>query len=293
MERATDRDYVRRLTIALAAAIALHEIVAGFWPYTSRKESADSVVAQRVTIERRPTPAPTPVPTPKPTPTVVPTPRIALTTKQYVHAAPRAAALPTVVRGGAAAKQQQHLIVAPRPPVLIPVTPAPHHLAATTSMQNGTAKGIANGGAGTGGGAGNGNGGAGGTNSGTGGTGIEPGMDTPLSPCGIPSFVGLRNRFRDGKFYEDVEILVPLRNGQVVDDYLHWTWVYADEDSNPWSARNHQNRDDPVLMQLPPPGYNLEANQKAAAVLAIKHTRPDGTTDLPLCPGQKEIQSAG
>jgi hypothetical protein len=286
MQRGADRDYVRRITIALAAAVALHEIVAGFWPNAARQEPPDTVVAERVTIVHRPTPAPTPVPTPKPTPTVVPTPRIALTTHKFVHAAPRAAALPTRVRGGQAAKKQ-HLIVAPRPPVLIPVTPAPNRVAVTTSVQNGAGRGVANGGTGTGGGAGNGTGGAGGTGSGTGGNGLEPGMDTPLSPCGIPLFVGLRNKFRDGKFYEDVAIDVPLRNGQVVSDYLHWPWIYPDEDANPFSARNYTKKDERVPMQLPPPGYDLEANQKPATVLAVRHTRPDGTTDLPDCPDQK------
>jgi hypothetical protein len=293
MNGGTDRGYGRRIGIALAAAIALHEIAAGMFPNSSRREPADTVVAQQVTISQRPTPspAPTPSPSPKPTPTAVPTPRIAVTTRKFVHAAPRAAALPTHVHGGEAAKRQ-HWIVAPRPPVVIPVTPAPLHVAVTTSVQNGKGRGVASGGSGTGGGAGNGTGGSNGTGSGTGGNGVEPGMDTPLSPCGIPEFVGLRAKLRDGRYYEDVEIVVPLRNGQTIDDYLHWTWVYQDEISNPFSAPNVHDKT-PIPMQTPPPGYNLEANQKPTTVLAVRHTRRDGTTDLPNCPGQKPIRSSG
>jgi len=37
-------------------------------------------------------------------------------------------------------------------------------------------------------------------------------------------------------------------------------------------------------LQLPPPGYDLAGKQNAATAFAVKHTDPQGFTDLQDCP---------
>lgn len=293
MGQGTDRGYVRRLIIALAAAVALHEILAGFWPYSSRQESADTVVAQRVTIERRPTPKPTPTPqpvlreTPPPSPPpATPRPRPTIVWHATQAAAPKAAGPKTERRGGEAAPLHR-IIVARRPTIVVPVTPAPSRVAAGTPVQNGRAVGIANGGAGTGAGPGTGTGGDNGASNGNGqgGSGNGTGSGADTSPCGYVDFVPDERRIKtldDGSQHVEVRISVHLRNGETVEDYLHWPFVYASESDNPF-----RHKELPALLQFPPPGYNLEANQQPVTVFVVKHTGPNGRTTLPLCPGQK------
>ncbi|MHB1552266.1 MAG: hypothetical protein ACYCX6_13880, partial [Vulcanimicrobiaceae bacterium] len=55
----------RRLIVAFAAAIALHEIAAGFFPSPATAPQREIVTAvQIVTLQRRAVPTPTPRPTP-------------------------------------------------------------------------------------------------------------------------------------------------------------------------------------------------------------------------------------
>ena len=286
-----------RAIFAIACAVALNEIFVGILSYYALwappKPAPEHVIAQVVTLVRRHpnVPTPPPTPTPPPPPRVKPTPRIAVTTKTLVQARAAAAAPRTQRSGGAAAPLHQ-IIVAKRPAVVVPVTPAPVRVAvaANASMQNGKEAGIANGGTGIGGGAGAGSGGAGGTDSGTGGNGSDDGMDTPLSPCGHPTFTPThRPIFRDGEYYVDVTIHVPLRDGEVVDDNLHWEWVYPSADADPWSDVSLQrDPNSPVYLQLPPAGFDLAGSQKPSTVLAVAHTRANGSTNLPDCPEQAQ-----
>jgi hypothetical protein len=271
-----------RAVLAIAGAIAVHEIILGviaaFGLFKEPSPPPDKVVSEVVTIVRR-TPPPTPVATPK----ITPPPFVAVTHKKLNQARPLAAALPAVRRGGAAARNQ-HLIVAPRPPVVVLVTPVPEHVAltATTSLQNGAAAGQANGGTGKGAGAGDGNGGAGGTGSGSGGSGARSGVDTPVSPCGGPWFDFVRRIANpDGSVYVQLNMRVELRDGKEVIDPLHWYFYYRTASDDPFTPAHEHEK---VRLQFPPQGYDLEGNQKAAIVLAIQHTRPNGTTDLPDCP---------
>lgn len=286
-----DKGRWNRLLLAVAASIAVHEIILGiiafFALFQEPAPPPDTVVAQRITVvvhkpTPAPTPPPTPAPTPEPTPQVTPTPRIALTTKDFNQARPLAAATPAQVEGGAAAPKHE-LVVAPHLHV-VPVRPAPQRVAvaANASVQNGTAAGQANGGTGTGGGPGAGNGGAAGTDSGTGGNGTLPGLDTPLSPCGIVTFNELRSTENEnGSVYVRVSLNVQLRNGRVMSDTLGWYFYYPSERANLFAKAHEGER---VPMQFPPSGYDLDANQNAATAIALKHTRPNGTTDLPDCP---------
>ena len=277
----------KRLILAAAASIALHEILLGIVVLSSLfqqpAQAPDKVVAERITLViHTPTP-PTPPPpaTPAPTPRATPTPRIAVTTKKLLQARPRAAAQPAEHQGGAAAPKHEAIVVR-QAPVLPQKETWQHVSLASRSVQNGQALGEADGGSGTGGGAGSGNGGANGTDSGTGGNGTEIGMDTPLSPCGVAYFDQVRppTENTDGSVYEQVRMRVRLRDGHEASELLRWYFYYPSASADPLEQRDEGT----MRLQFPPHGYDLEANQSPAIVLAIKHTRPNGTTDLPDCP---------
>ena len=83
-------------------------------------------------------------------------------------------------------------------------------------------------------------------------------------------------------------VSIQLRDGETVTDDLGWPFVYADDADNPFSPQNENNPDVTTTMQPPPPDYDLEALQKPATVLAVRHTGPDGYTLLDPCPGQPQ-----
>ncbi len=87
----------------------------------------------------------------------------------------------------------------------------------------------------------------------------------------------------DGSEIVAVHISVHLRDGKTADDDLHWAFVYPNDNANPFS-QVHRGNEIPVLLQLPPPGYDLASNQQPWTVFAVQHTRPNGYTDLPACP---------
>jgi hypothetical protein len=289
--RSEDKGRGRRAILGFAGSVAVHEIIAGviilLALYVSPEPKEDKTTAQPVTIVMRhvarPTPPPTPPPTPVPTPHVTPTPRIALTSRVYNAARPKAAAVPLERQGGAAAPLHPTAIAAQHVHAP-PVKPAPQRVAVLQrpSVQTGRAQGQANGGTGTGGGAGNGTGGQGGNDSGTGGNGTKPGEDAPLSPCGAVYFDSLRTVTNDdGSQYVQVRVRVQLNDGEELSDTLHWYFYYKSEADNPFMPEHDGER---VRMQRPPPGYDLSDNQQPATALALKHTRADGRTDLPDCP---------
>jgi hypothetical protein len=220
---------------------------------------------------------------------MTPTPRIALTTRVYNAARPKAAATPAQHQGGAAAPRHRAIVAPPRLH-LSPSIAAPQHVAvaARSSSQNGNAAGQANGGSGTGGGPGSGNGGAGGSGSGTGGNGTNPGQDVPLSPCGAVYLDEVRKVTNpDGSQYEQVQVRVQLNNGSELRDTLHWFFYYKTAADNPFNDP-HQER---APLQFPPKGYDVAANQESATTFVLKHTRPNGHTDLPDCPTQTTSKS--
>ncbi|MEO6991766.1 MAG: hypothetical protein ABI346_01490 [Candidatus Baltobacteraceae bacterium] len=294
MSDVADRGFRRRMTLAFGLAIAFHEVLAGFVPSPAAKpEPTPRIIAERFSMVRRPrptpkpTPRPTAVPTPRATPPPTPPARASHSPRVVrVAAAPKLAAPKRKRHGGAAAPHADRPIVVRRPKELALITPAP--IRAASSRQAGKAAGVAGGGIGAGAGPGAGNGGEAGNGAtdGRGGNAAGTGLGSPSSPCGHPLFFGLRNHYRDGKFYEDVRIIIPLRDGRIVQDDLHWPWIYASEAANPWSDQNIRDEPDaPAAMQTPPPGYDLAAQQKPETAIAIKYTGHDGWTTLPDCPG--------
>jgi hypothetical protein len=268
-------DHRRRLWFALAVAIAVHCIAAGFIPRGHpRMRETETIVAQQITIAARPKPTPRPAPTAH----VTPRPRASIAAKVAVRApAPKAAAPRTATHGGRAAQR------------IVRATPVPHvPPAAKAAVAKGPGAGVANGGTGTGAGAGNGTGGDAGTASGTEGEGNGNGGEADTTPCGYVELTGHHTYgWNNGAHYRDVSIVIHLRNGETVGDVLHWPFAYANDDEDPWSTKNLKKPDLTALLQLPPPGYDLAGRQKPATVFAVEQTGPDGRTRLRECPEPK------
>ncbi len=272
------------MLVAIAAAIAVHEVIAGLWPRTPERPPDDPVVTQVVTLARStpvptpaPTPVPTPVPTPKPTPKMTPTPapHYTLAPVVVVHApAAKAAATPTRHLGGAAAPK--HLV---RKPILKAKAPA-----VVASLAEGKAAGVQNGGKGTGAGAGTGTGGLGGKGTGTGTNGNGNAGDASTAPCGAvylePSHLSYKP---DGTVVQEVIAKVTTRDGNVTIGKFPWPFLYAGEKLNPFRPDYDLNGRDGIPVQQPPPGTDLTA-EPLAVQFVMKYTDPNtGQTKLPSC----------
>jgi hypothetical protein len=267
-------DHRRRFLFALALAVAVHLIAAGFIPRKHpRLAEPEAVISQQITIVAKPSPTPKPAPTAHATPR----PHASLAPKVQVRApAPKAAAKHAATHGGLAARRVIHATPRPAPP------------AVKAAVERGAGAGVANGGAGTGAGAGSGTGGDAGTASGSGGQGTGNGGESDTTPCGYVELIGRHTYgWKNTAHFRDVSIVIHLRNGETVDDDLHWPFAFANDDEDPWSTRNMKRSDLTALLQLPPPGYDLEGRQKPATVFAVQQTTPDGRTRLQECPEPK------
>jgi hypothetical protein len=263
---AVDRTHVRRLAIAFAAAVALHEIAAGFIHGRAPQAVDQNVPAEPIVVTIH-TPVPTAPPTPRPTPEPIVTFSAHASPAQ---AAPRAAARVRHTGGRAA-------------PLAISVTPPPsiHATPGAIALATADAAGVQNGGTGVGAGPGaSGEGGANGSGSG----GEGNGTGASVQPCGevwldpVPGSLVLN---KDGSRTVRVHIEVTMSDGSTVGDVLGWRFKYRREKDDPFAKAGSEI---PMLLQLPPPGYDLEATQTAATVFAVKHTGADGYTDLEDCP---------
>lgn len=249
-----DNDYRPRLTIAFVLAAGLHCLAFWFFPAQQRVLPQPSILSERVSIEKRKT-------MPKPITIVKPRP----------HLASKAVA-PLRKRHGGKASPHIHIAqIAPRA--------KPHPV----SLAKNIGRGVAGLGVGGTAGGGVGTGGEGGVGSGVEGNGRG---DAATAPCGFVEFKPLRQEIKGGKHYVWVQILVHLRDGEIIADDLQWPFVYAGDADNPWSARNAGNSEFQTVMQPPPPDFNLEAEQEHATVLAVRQTGPDGFTLLKPCPDQ-------
>ncbi len=268
-----DPRYWRRFTLALAVAIALHQISAGLFHVRPPETPEQTERVQAIAISVR-TPAPTPSPTPRPTPTAVVT---FAPHASHAQAAPSAAAPIRRKTGGHAAPRK----IAVTPPAAIN---APPEAIALGSANTGT--GSQNGGSGSGAGAGEkGSGGLGGVASGIGGE-VGNGNGAGVKPCGavyLEPIPGTLIFNRDGSLSMRVRIEVTLSDGQTVEDVLGWRFSYRRAADDPFSNVSVK-AGRPALLQLPPSGFDLEAQQKPATVFAVKHTNTYGFTDLEDCP---------
>ncbi len=142
--------------------------------------------------------------------------------------------------------------------------------------------GVQNGGTGAGAGAGtSGQGGLAGTGSGMSGAGTGAGAG--VRPCGEVWMQPLERREQNGHIWRRIRLEVILSDGSRVDDVLGWWFYYPNPDADPFTDRGEKHGAIPLL-QLPPPGYDLLGRQNATTIFAVKHTGPDGRTDLEDCP---------
>jgi hypothetical protein len=266
-----NRDYARRLAFSFAAAIALHEILIGLLPAQTDRQSPESVVAQIITIAKRPKPTPKPRPVPRTTPPPEATPAVQTAVRAP---APKAAATPDKELGGAAAPK--HLaVVTPRP--------VPPESARPVSLAVGTHAGQQNGGTGTGAGAGHGTGGLAGTGSGSGTHGNGNGADADTA-CGEVDLEPGRVEYRpDGTVVQYVIAKVITAHDVDVGTFPY-PFIYPAERQNPFAHLDVKlAADNGVPVQMPPAG--LEPSTMPSAVqFVLKYTDPaSGHTTLPEC----------
>lgn len=263
------------MIVAVALAIALHEIGLGL-AHNSRPadDTERDAVATRIVFETpRPTPRPppTPKPTPTPPPTQPPTPEPRVTPPPHSTPAPvqqvagRAKGRPAKRRGGGAhkaiAKAASGTYANPRA--------AGAGTGTSTGQGSGNAPGVG--------------GGLGGNGTGTSGNGN--GAVNANSPCGFVDFVPHdAPHYSNGTASERVFATVSFPDGHKETAEFPYRWIYPNgEQNDPWSTTNLKRPDYTISLQPPPPGANV-ANYPPLIQYIIKHTGPDGLTDLPECP---------
>ena len=262
----------RRLLLGFALAVAIHEIIAGVFPWHSHtaaptpKETITIAKLTRIEHRPRPTPKPTPHPTPKPTPV----PKVHTKVIAETHVKPH------IVNPGNPS-QRQHIkrIASARPlvhtryhskPATIHV-PTGGHGAGTSTKAKAETGGIGPGGTGTG-------------ESGTGqGTGGAP---QAHEPCGFVEFLPSQQPRIDqatGRIWEYVSIRVHFPDGTQDTVDLDYPFYYPSESEDPFLP-GHDNI--PAAFQFPPP--DKRASEPSLVQYVIQHTSSDGYTLLRDCP---------
>jgi len=273
----------RRWVIAIALSIFIHEILLGLvGPRVDRARPEPDQIVEKIAIERKPSPKPTPSPTPASIvtpfarPTVPPkaTPMPVAVRKDNAQSA---RAPQRAKRGGSEASHRS--IVAKQ---ALPAPPA-HH---------GTGTGAAAGGAGTGAGPGVGSGGNNGTGSGAGtgnqGNGANGAFNASVI-CGFVEFTPKgAPKYRNGAASEVVDAHIHFADAHVEIARFPYPWVYTEgERDDPWSRTNLKNPDFEVVVQFPPAGFQLSADDQYVKYI-LDHSDPrNGLTTLPNCPGDK------
>lgn len=233
---------LRRLAIAFACALALHEVAVALIPAPKIIESADEPIVARVTLARI-VRTPTPIPTPTPVPVHV------LASSQVpagVHA--------RIERVKAAGARR------PTPPKVVYATP-------DVSIPTG----------GQGAGAQNGQG-AGSLSdvNGNGNGSASSGNGAGATICGAVDFESTGQARYDAQTgdYERSDILATVyyADGSSERIPLDWTWHYKSEDVDPFASSA------PMLFQFPP--VELRSSEPQPIQYIIAHTTADGRTRL-------------
>jgi len=234
---------VRRLAIAFACAVALHEIAVAFIPRQRPLENQEEPLIAHVTIARivhTPTPAPAPTPSP-----------VRILAPSRTTAALRAHVEPVKHAG---AKR-------PTPPKVALTTPqAPIPTGGQgAGAQNGTDSGSLSDTSGSG--------------SGTG----ESGAGNGAGICGAVDFesTGLAKYDPQSGEYERTNIVATVyyADGSSARIPLDWIWYYKSEDSDPFASSTV-----PLLFQFPP--KMQRATEPAVIQYIMAHTTADGRTQL-------------
>jgi hypothetical protein len=256
----------RRLLLAFAIAIALHEIAASAVPWHTQTLTTSPIetltIAKITRIERRVKPTPKPTPTPHP---VVRTKIIAPTHVKPRIVSPAAPSEHHHVKRVASARPLVHTKFHSKPATIH--VPTGGHGAGTSRTAKAETGGIGPGGTGTG---------ESGTGAGTGGA--------PLAhePCGYVDFEPIQESRLDpatGRVWEFVSIVVHFPDGSEQSVPLDYAFYYPSEAVDPF-LRGHENI--PATFQFPPAGER--ANQPPLVQYVMQHTTSDGFTLLHECP---------
>ncbi|HEX3467461.1 MAG TPA: hypothetical protein VHT05_05215 [Candidatus Elarobacter sp.] len=270
------RRYRDRLIVAVAIAIAFHEILLSFLQSPAPASNDESAApATRIAIERRPSPTPRPTPRPTPTPRPVeptppphqtPPPRSTPSPSRQI--AGRAKGKPAHRHGGGAHKA-------------VPRMATTGHYAAPQAGGVGTAPAPGNGAVPVPG--------AGGQNGpGTGDQGNGNGAVNADTPCGVVDFIPYAApKYSNGTASEPIEAKVTFPDGHRETARFPYPWVYPDgEHTDPWSDTNLKDPNFVTTLRLPPPGSDPSTFPPLIQYI-LKHTDPQGFTYLQPCPTRR------
>ena len=236
--------------MALAVALALHEILAALIPSTAPHRAPQEEAISKVSVTRV-TPTPPATPAPRPAPSRV---RTAAPVEPQAAPQPRAPALRhDIVRSGAAR---------PKPPKFSNAKPIWDVPAGGQGAASGTATGSGTGGGGSGG-------------LGAGGA----------QPCGYVEFSdpsGSRYDPKTGGYFVEVAMTVHFSDRRSESLLLDYAWFYPNAASNPWSQQNLDDPGFPTRFQSPPP--DKRAGEPPLVQYVIAHSTRDGLTLLKSCP---------
>jgi hypothetical protein len=263
------RRYRDRLIVAVAVAIAFHEVLLGLVHGPARpSDTEDTGVTTKIVFEvpPSPTPRPTPKPTPTPRPTPLPTPEPRSTPAPVKQIAGRAKGKPAQHHGGGARKT-------------IAKTSTTGTYADPNASGVGTtpATGV---GSGPQPGAGGGQGGNGNGNQGNGNGAVN--ADTPcgfvdFKPTAAPKYSGTTAS-------EPVEATVTFPDGHHESARFPYLWTYPDgEQTDPWSETNLKNPNFITTLRFPPAGADTSTYPPLIQYI-LTHTDSQGYTNLHLCP---------
>ena len=253
--------FARRITIAIAISLALHEILAALLPGAPQQEHVQEYVANvEVLHVVKATPTPVPRPTPAPVPVRNHAIVLAVPQKKTVIKAPSgASAHKEVIHHAGAARPKPQKISHAKPIWDIPVG------AQGAGAGKGTGAGsLANGTNGTGTGS-NGNG-----------SGSQAAAcgEVDFSVTGIPRY----DRASGFYVYDRVKLIVHMSDGTQQELPLDYPWRYKSEAGDPFLHSNV-----PTFFEFPP--ENMRANEPPIVQYVMKHTNSYGGTTLNNCPG--------
>ncbi len=237
--------YQRRIWVAIACSIALHEIFAAVVPALIPAPSNTQEVVEHVTIAR--ITKPTPSPKPKPTPII---PRRISFNQNEGKQAPKM----VIKRAG---------LNKPKPPRTIhtkpiwDIVPVKSGQGAGAGLNNGAGS-LGNGGTGSG-------------------TGTE-GNGEGAGPCGAVDFVanGQAQFNPETQMYErnNIDAIIHYADGSAQTVRLDWTWRWKSEDTDPFNM----SPDTPVPFQFPPPSQR--SSEPAEVQYIMQYTRANGHSKL-------------
>lgn len=250
------------MVVAVAIAVAIHEIVAGLIPRTAPQAPTEPEVVARIQIARitRRLPTPTPPPPRRPPRAIRRTRVIAPTeTRIVTHTTTGVSARREIVHHAGAAR--------PKPPKFSnakPIWDIPVGAQGAGAGKVSGAGSVGTGGNGTGAG-----------NSGSG-NGAAPGNE----PCGYVTFEdphGARLDPQTRGFWVDVQMSVHFPDGHAESVLLDYPWYYASSALNPF-----QNQNAPMLFQWPP--VDKRDAEPPLVQYVMQHSAQPGITLLKDCP---------